>query len=151
MSVVSLTGQDTIIIDEHQFFDLADGDAVTITYPNNIAGVKTGKYGNALYASNESGKLCEIIMRLVMGSSDDKLLQSRLKEQERDFSAFTLMQGSFVKRTGDGQGNITRNEYILRGGVFLKRVETKTNAEGDTEQSVSVYTMHFRDGDKALT
>ena len=69
MSVNSLTGQDTVILNDRTLFDLADGDAGALTFPNNIAEIKTGKNKNAIYANNENGQQCELLLRVIMGSS----------------------------------------------------------------------------------
>ena len=39
----------------------------------------------------------------------------------------------------------------MAGGIFLKRVGAKSNAEGDTEQSVSIYEMKYANAPRALT
>ena len=39
----SLTGSDVVKINNRIFNDLADGDAATLSYPNDLAVVKTGK------------------------------------------------------------------------------------------------------------
>ena len=38
----------------------------------------------------------------------------------------------------------------LAGGVFKRNVDAKSNAEGDTEQSVSVYRFEFADVQRAV-
>ena len=62
---------------------------------------------------------------------------------KNDFSGYILLNGEFIKKIGDGQGNITNDTYLCTGGVLSKQVEAKSSAEGDTEQSVSVYTIRF--------
>ena len=37
MSTVSLTGSDTIIVNDRVISDLADGDCVALDFPNDIA------------------------------------------------------------------------------------------------------------------
>lgn len=140
---VSLTGNDVIKINNRIFSDLADADAVTLTFPNDLAVVKTGKNGNAIYAKNETGNQAEVVIRVLRGSSDDKYLNNELNTMKNDFSGYVLLNGEFIKKIGDGQGNITNDTYLCTGGVPSKQVEAKTSAEGDTEQSVSVYTIRF--------
>jgi hypothetical protein len=148
MAIESLTGNDSIVINDRALVDFADGDAIALTYPNEIADLKTGKNKNGIYADNQSGFISEVTMRILIGSSDDKWLQARITTQEADFPSTVLMNGQFVKRVGDGAGNITRVTYKLRGGIFTKRVEAKSNTEADTEQSVAIYTAKFRDGSR---
>ncbi len=151
MGVVALSGADTITIDNHVFADLADGNAVELTFPNDIASVKTGKNGNSIYGLNESGKQSEVKMRLVRGSADDKFMNNKLSQQQANFAGTVLMSGQFIKKIGDGQGNITSDTYVMGGGVFTKQVEGKMNVEGETEQSIAIYTMKFTNAPRTLT
>lgn len=150
MKSVSLTGNDTLKLRDRVFADFADADYATLTFPNDIAALKTGKDGNTIYALNETGRQSELVIRVLRGSSDDKFLQNLLAAQRNDFSGFVLMEAELVKRVGDGQGNITTDTYLSTGGVFTKNVEVKSNAEGDTDQSVSVYTIMFGNNTRTL-
>jgi hypothetical protein len=80
---------------------------------------------------------------MMMGSSDDKFLNTLYQLQQNDFSQFILMTGAFTKKVGDGQGNLQSIAYSMSGGIFTKGIAAKTNVEGDTEQSVAIYTMMF--------
>lgn len=151
MSTVAMSGSDSIVINNRIFSDLADGDCVTLTFPNDIAQVKTGKNGNSLYALNESGKQAEIAVRVVKGSGDDKFMQGLLTQQQANFAGFPLMIGEFIKQIGDGKGNIAADTYIVSGGVFTKPVEAKMNVEGDVDQSVSIYKMKFSNAPRVIT
>lgn len=151
MTTLALSGSDTISLNNRIFSDLADGDCVALTFPNDIANVKTGKNGNSIYGLNESGKQCEVKIRVVRGSSDDKFLNNLLTQQQANFAGSVLLIGQFIKKLGDGTGNILSDTYILSGGVFTKQVEAKTNVEGETEQSISIYTMKFSNSPRVLT
>lgn len=151
MSTVALSGADTININNRVLADLGDGEVVGMTFPNDIASVKTGKNGNAIYGLNESGKQCEVKVRVIRGSADDKFLNALLAQQKANFAGFPLMIGQFIKKLGDGAGNITSDTYIMGGGVFTKEVEAKSNVEGETEQSISIYTMRFSNAPRVLT
>lgn len=150
MPAVSLTGEDTIQIDSRVLLDLADQDAVKLEYPNDIANVKASKNGNTIFAFNETGRLVEVTVRVLIGSSDEKYLNARLQEMKNSFSDFILLTGSFSKRVGDGQGNITTDVYQCTAGVFKKQVNAKTSAEGDVEQSVAEYMILFGNGAKSI-
>lgn len=151
MATVSLSGADTISINGRVLADLADANCVELTFPNDIAAVKTGKNGNSLFALNESGRQCEMKLRLMRGSADDKFMNGLLSLQQSNFSGFPLIVGNFVKKLGDGAGNVTSDTYIASGGVFTKQVEAKMNVEGDTEQSIAMYTMKFTNTPRAIT
>jgi len=113
--------------------------------------VKTGKNGNSIYGLNESGKQAEFKVRVIRGSSDDKFLNNLLIQQQNNFAGTVLLQGQFVKQIGDGQGNVASDTYIVSGGVFTKQVEAKSNVEGDSEQSVSIYTIKFANSPRVIT
>ena len=148
MATATITGDDTLTLFDRVFTDLADGDTSAITFPNELATVKTGKNKNTIYAKNESGKNADLVLRINRGSSDDRFLQSKLASQNRDFASFTFAEGTFVKRVGDGQGNVSNEVYALRGGVFTREVDGKENVEGDTEQAVAIYNLRFAEVDR---
>jgi hypothetical protein len=151
MPTVAMSGADSIKINGRILADLADGDVVALTYPNDFSNVKTGKNGNSIYGLNESGKQAEAVIRVVRGSADDKFLNSLISSQRNNFAGFVLLTGEFVKRLGDGTGNIAQDTYILSGGIFSKLVEAKSNVEGDTEQSISMYHLKFSNAPRAIT
>lgn len=151
MSTVALSGADTTIINGRVINDLADGNCVELDFPNDIANVKTGKNGNSIYGLNESGKQSEVKLRLIRGSADDKFFNNLLAQQQNDFAATSLMTGTFIKKIGNGLGAVTNDQYIMSGGVFTKQVIAKNNVEGDTEQSVAMYTLKFSNSPRVIT
>lgn len=151
MSAVALSGSDTIVINGYLFVDLADQNCVELTFPSDIAQAKTGKNGNSIYGLNETGKQCEVKMRVLRGGSDDQFLNNLLIQQQANFAGTVLMQGTFIKKIGDGQGTITSDTYVMSGGVFTKQVEGKMNTEGDVEQSIAIYMMKFTNAPRAIT
>ena len=70
-------------------------------------------------------------------------LNSLLQSQRNDFSGFTLMKATFTKRIGDGAGKVANEVYVLANGLCKKLPGAKSNAEGDTEQSVVIYEIWF--------
>lgn len=151
MATVALSGSDTAIINNRILADLADGNAVELTYPNEIANVKTGKNGNSIYGLNETGRQCEVKIRLIRGSADDKYMNGLLTQQQANFAGTTLAIGEFIKKIGDGAGSVNSDTYILSGGIFTKQIEAKMNVEGDSEQSVSIYSMKFANAPRVVT
>lgn len=150
MAIVSLTGQDTILINNRVLTDLADGDVANLTFPNDLMSVKIGKNGNSLYAFNETGEEVDVELRVIRGSDDDKFLLGILNTMKRDPASFVLINGEFVKRVGDGQGNVTRDLYTMSGGIMFKNIDAKDNTEGDTDQSVAMFTMKFTNAPRSL-
>jgi hypothetical protein len=151
MTAVAMTGADTIQINNYNFVDLADGDIAVLTFPNDIAAVKTGKNGNSIYALNETGNNAEFKLKVLRGSADDAFLLGLLNNQLLNFAGFPLMIGQFVKRVGDGKGNITSDIYNVQGGVFTKIPEAKSNVEGDIDQSTTTYTIKFANVPRVLS
>lgn len=151
MATVALSGSDTFVLNNRPFTDFADQNPVELTFPNDIAKVKTGKNGNSIYGLDETGKQAECKVRLVRGSPDDKFMNNLLVQQQANFAGTVLLIGQFIKKVGDGQGNIASDTYIASGGVFTKQVEAKMNVEGDSEQSVSIYTLKFSNAPRVIT
>ena len=143
MTSFALTGGDTITINLKPLKDLADDDITTISFPNEIVSVNTGKNRNTVYALNETGNNAEVTLRIIMNSDDDKFLNGLLMKQQRDLPSFELLTGTFTKRVGDGFGNISYNSYPLQGGVFTKLPDVKDNVNGDKEQAIITYNLKF--------
>jgi len=151
MGTVTLTGNDTILLNRRVISDLADADAATLGFPNEIASIKTGKNGNSIFALNESGKQCKVVLRVIRGSADDKYFNALLAQQQANFVATVLLSGEFIKKIGDGKGNVIKDTYIMSGGVFTKQVDAKSNAEGDVEQGISIYNIDFSNAPRAIS
>ena len=151
MSKLALSGSDTVVINNQPLSDFADGNCVELTFPNPIANVKTGKNGNAIFGFNASGVQAECKLRLIKGGNDDKFLLNLLAQQNANFAGTVLLNGTFIKKLGDGAGNITSDTYILAGGIFEKIPEAKSNVEGETEQSVAMYSIKFASAVRVLT
>lgn len=151
MPAVAMSGNDTLTLNNYVFADFAVGNVAELTFPNDIANVKTGKNGNSVYGLNESGRQCELKVMVLRGSADDKFLQNLLTQQQNNFAGTVLLIGQFIKKVGDGQGNITSDTYILGGGVFTKQVPGKTNTDGEVEQSLSEYMIKFSNAPRVLS
>ncbi len=151
MPTVAMSGNDTVVLNNRVLADFADDNVAELTFPNEIATVKTGKNGNSIYGLNESGNQADFKVRLIRGSADDKFLNGLLAQQMNNFAGFPLMPGQFTKKIGDGRGNVTSDTYITSGGVFSKRVEGKSNVSGDSEQSTATYEIRFANAPRAIT
>ncbi len=151
MPSIALSGADTVNLNNRVFADFAEGNIAELTFPNEIANVKTGKNGNSIYSLNESGRQAEFKLRLLRGSGDDKFLLGLLNSQQNNFAGSVLLIGRFIKKIGDGKGKITNDTYICSGGIFTKIPEAKTNVDGEAEQSVVVYTFKFSNAPRTLT
>lgn len=148
--IFTVTSDDTLTLNGHVFVDLADGDETMLTFPNNLVTRKTGKNGNTMFAQNASGLNCDLSLRIMRGSADDEFLQNLLNTVPADFPSTQLLTGTFVKRLGDGLGNIVSDTYTLTGGIISKIPEGKENVDGDTSQAVAIYNLIFASGVRSL-
>lgn len=139
----AITGSDTLTLYDKVLSDLANNTTVSITFPNESTNVSTGKSGNGIIAQNAEGKNAILTVRLLRGSADDRFLLAKQRAADADFASQELASGTFVKRIGDGEGNIKFDHYTLRGGTFSRYQDTMEDVSGDVEQAVIVYTFKF--------
>jgi hypothetical protein len=150
MSVVSMSGNDTVILNNRIFADFADGTIAELKFATPIAELSVGKNGNAIYALNEEGNRADLTIKLVRASSDDVFMNQLLIAQQSNFPGTVLLAGQFIKLSGDGQGTITQDVYLLSGGIFVQEVDSFSNVEGDVQQSTSVYNLQFAAAARAI-
>lgn len=153
---VALTGKDTIAIGARGLApriltDLADGDIGVLDFPNNLVEAKTGKNGNTIYVFNATGKIAIFTGRIIRGSADDKYFNAELNRYLQDQPGYTLIDGEFIKRIGDGEGNVTNDVYSMDGGIIQKMPAVKENAEGDTEQAIIIWQIVFANSNRGIT
>lgn len=151
MGTFTVTSNDTLTLNGHVFVDQASGDVSKITFPNELINMKTGKNGNTVFAANATGFNADLELRLLRGSSDDQYMQALVLSPSSDFPSSVLLNGTFVKMLGDGQGNVVSDVYALAGGVIRKVPEGKENVEGDTEQAVAVYMVKFAQANRVIS
>jgi hypothetical protein len=150
MSVYSLTGNDNFILNDRVINELSDGSTIEIAYQNDRVGVSTGKNGNTVFAENKTGLNAVATLRVIRGGKDDKYLNSLSIQQNKDLPSFSLMNGSFTKRVGDGTGTVKFDNYVLLGGAFQRFPDVQENLVGETEQGTVVYTIIFAKAERAL-
>ena len=150
MATYALTGNDTFVINNRVYKDFADGSTITIDFPNERTGKTTGKNGNTIFSTNKQGENATVELRLIAASSDDIFTNGLSVQQERDLPTFTLLNGRFAKRIGDGQGNVKFINYILSGGVIDNNVNTNENLQGETEQGIAIYRLFFAQAQRAI-
>ena len=149
MSIFTLTGDDSIIINDIPLNDFADGDIGSLSLPNNIFDMQTGKNGNTIFALDESGNNATLTVRVLMSSNDDKRLNGMIPKS-KGFAQSVLATGSVVKQVGDGQGNVSYNTYLLAGGMVQKKPNVKSNVNGDASQAVIEYVTQFAEANRAI-
>ena len=144
MSIFNVVSDDTLSLFGRIITDFADGKTTTIAIPNEWANVTTGKNGNGIIARNANGKNSVLTLRLMRGSSDDNFLQAKIAAADADFVAQELATGEYVKRIGDGEGNVKRDVYTLLGGSFSKIApDAEEDVSGTADQAVAVYVIKF--------
>ena len=149
MGNYTLTGDDSIIINDIPLRDFADGDIGTLDVPNNMFDLQTGKNGNTIFALDEAGNNATLTVRILMSSADDKRLNGLVPKSE-NFASTVLATGSVVKQVGDGKGNVSYNTYLLAGGMVQKKPSIKSNVNGDTSQAVVEYVIQFAEANRGI-
>lgn len=150
MTTYALTGNDNFILSNRVIRDFTDGSTVEVAYQNDRVGVSTGKNGTTVYADNRQGTNAVITLRILRGSADDRWLNGLSVMQEKDLPSFPVMNGSFTKRIGDGNGNVRFDNYVLLGGVFQRFPDAQENLQGETEQGTTVYQIFFAKAERAI-
>lgn len=144
--ITAIAGKDSLILSNGIgiISGFADGDAVKCDFAGPIAEMKVSKDGNSIYAMKYTGIGAKLTLRLVRGCLDDTNLNGLLQQWIADSSGFNLFTGSYVKRVGDGKGNVINEVYQLAGGVFETIPSAHSSMDGAVESSVTVYTFLFR-------
>ena len=148
-STYTLTGDDTIIINDIPLKDFADGDNATLELPNNLMEISTGKDGNTIFALNEAGNNATLTVRPLLSSETDKRLNGLIPQSD-SFASYVLLTGSVVKQVGDGAGNISYNSYVMQGGMVQRKPGVKTNVNGDTSQAIVEYVIQFANAARVI-
>jgi len=143
MPIVAVVGKDTLKINGRIITEQITGDVATLTHPNDLSDVQTGKDGNSIYAHKNQGRQGELEVRVVLGGADDSFLNEIENLYRNDPVGFSLISGEFTKNVGDGEGGVKSVIYVMSGGVPKKLVDAKENADGETEQTVAVHRIHF--------
>lgn len=150
MTTNVVTSNDTLTLSGRVFNDLGVDDVTVISFPNELVARKTGKNGNTIFAQNAQGFNADLTLRLIRGSSDDQFMQGIMNSVPTDFPSTVLLSGTFVKRLGNGQGNVISDVYTLSGGVISKPVEGKENVSGDVVQGEAIYMVKFGSAVRSL-
>lgn len=152
MGIMTLVGNDSLVINDFPIHtEFVDGDNFTIDFPNDLFTMATGKNKNTIYAKNEAGSNFSCTFSVSIGGFVDKFLNGLRVQQDTDFVRFSLMNGAFTKTVGDGNGNVSYNQYILKGMMFKKIPGAKGNVSGDTEQGKVTYVLDGALATRGLT
>lgn len=150
MATFTITSDDTLSLYDRVFSDFADGDTSSVAFPNNFVEAKTGKNKNTIFAKNEAGNNATLTLRLIRGSSDDEFMQRQIAAMEQDFVTTLLATGEFVKRLGDGQGNVKRDVYTMLGGMVQRKPDGRENVDGAIDQGIVTYIVVFANVSRSI-
>lgn len=150
MTQFALTGNDNLILSDRVIKDFTDGSTIELAFSNDRVGISTGKNDTTVYADNRQGGNATLTLRILRGSADDIWLNRLSNNQDTDLPSFTVMNGSFTKRIGDGNGVVRYDNYVLLGGVFQKYPDAQENLQGETEQGTTVYNIFFAKANRAI-
>lgn len=140
---VVLTGNDVVTLNGRVFHDFANGDVAKLTFSADLIKVQPSKNGNVIYSLDVAGNLSKLELMLLIGSSDDQYLNSLLAGQLHDLATTVLVIGSFVKRVGNGGGDVTNVIYNVSGGIVMRFPDASMNTSGDAKQSISTWALNF--------
>ena len=147
--MLAYTNQDIIKFNDRIGSDLANGDCVTITFPNELHGMANGKDGNALAAHNEQGHIAELTIRTIKGGAFDKYLNSFVTAWKNRSDDFAPASAECTKIISTEAGRV--NETVSLGFIFpIANVGTKTNTDGDVDQMVCEYRFRAGTSSRAL-
>lgn len=149
--ITGIVGSDILSINGRVFSGHADGDAYKLEPQGPVSQYKVSKDGNTIISLQYSGILCKMTIRLIRGCSDDQFLNGLLQQFIGSPNTFPLMSGEYIKSTGDGQGNVTNEVYVLAAGAFEMVPGGVSNFEGSIESGVTVYTIWFRNDGRLMT
>ncbi len=150
MSTFTITGNDTLTLNDHVFNDLSNDDVVAISFPNELVNMSTGKNGNTLIALNPKGFNASCTIKCQRASNDDQFLNAILAAMANDLPSTTLLSGTFVKRLGNSLGVVLSDTYTLSGGVIKKIPDAKDNEGGDVTQAEVTYTIQFANAGRGI-
>lgn len=150
MSTVTLVGNDIITLNDNNISDLAEGVVASLAFENDISTTNVGKNGNSIYILNESGKVALLTLRVLRASPNDIYLNSLLNLMQLDLPSFPLMNGEFIKRVGDGNGNVKKDTYTMSGGIFVRNVDASEDKSGGVDQAVAIYTIRFSNAPRVI-
>lgn len=139
---MAIVADSTLIINERIISELANSTSVDLTPPSELVQMNIGKNGHILVGENAQGKMTDLKIRIVLGGSDDKFLNSLLTQANQRLSTFVPLtcKVSHIVRNAE---EVNLVQHILGEGVFAQLIPASMNAEGDTEQAVAVYSFKF--------
>ena len=149
--ISAVAGSDILNINGTIITGHADADAYKVEPQGSIGEMKVSKDGNSIYALQYTGIKTKLTVRLVRACADDIFLNGLLQQWIGSPNTFPLISAEYIKATGDGKGNVTNEVYILSGGIFENIPGAVSNMDGTTEQSVTVYTLWFRNDARLMT
>lgn len=149
MATYALTGDDIVIINDIPVVDFADNTIGTLEIPNDLFQMSTGKNGNTIFALDEKGNNATLTLRVLMSSGDDKRFNGMIPES-KNFASTVLANGSVVKQVGDGNGGISYNTYLLRGGMISRKPNITIDVAGNTDQAVVEYVFQFAQAERSI-
>ena len=148
------TGQDTIVIEDYDgkfiLSDFADGVVAELVAPTELSTVTTGYNGNCLGAHNEAGRQRQCTLRLIKASSDDKRINTNYnlwKDRDRRFKP---LHGWFTKNVAHEDGSVSIDTVECWFGLPAGQPTQQTDTAGNTEQTVSVYTITFGNSKRTI-
>ncbi len=143
MSVITLAADSTtFIINDHAFTSLAEGDYLTLTFPNASTSRVNSSGGGVTISHRVDKDVCDIVARVEKYGPDDIFMQGLLNAESPE-----VLNGS-AKESYTADGTPSVESYTLEAGSCTTQpTQTKNNQDGN---AMMEYTIQFRTAKRSL-
>lgn len=118
----------TLTLNKYAFQTLADGDVISITYPNDKTSHTNGMNGTSVIKNQMAGDVGELTVNVIKYGNDDIFLNPFAENGV----ANGVLEGT-VQRNYTKDGNEFIESYSLSGGSVIKKPENTINTQDGEE------------------
>jgi hypothetical protein len=133
----------TLTLNGYAFQDLADGDVITLTFPNDKTSHTVGQNGNSVVKDRINGDVCEVTVNVLKFGSDDIFLNPYSELGASNGLLNGTLQRNFVK---DGKDFV--ESYQLSGGSVMTKPDNTINTQDGEE--LLAYNIRFTFGKRVI-
>lgn len=134
-SILYDSANTTVTLNGRALVDLAQGDAVSIEFPNETSSKTMGINSSSVVKFRMDRNSANVKIKVLKASTDDVFLNSALNQEKP-----TVFSGS-IKTNFSRDGVDGVDSYALENGTITKRpADTKNNVDGD---EVMEYELNF--------
>lgn len=134
-SILYDSANTTVTLNGRALVDLAQGDAISIEFPNETSAKTMGINNSSVVKFRMDRNSANVKIKVLKASTDDVFLNSALNQEKP-----TVFGGS-IKTNFQRDGVDGVDSYALENGTITKRpTDTKNNVDGD---EVMEYELNF--------